>query len=108
WHYKTAQPPEAAFWEKQDQWLQHSMAQLGTDAPPEAIVSAHNDAETQALNAVYPYRSDLVGIGSRVLEDQVAQSDRISRIVQGRTQDTMQDTTPGLLPQSSGGVTGGA
>lgn len=88
WNFTPSQDPATDFWTMHDQVLQQNMAELPSDAPPEAVVAAHNDAETKALNAVYPYRADLVGVGSRVLEDQVSQADRIKRLVDGRTQGT--------------------
>jgi hypothetical protein len=87
WNYTPSPTPAEDFWTLHDQVLQQNLAQLGPQAEPAAVVAAHNDAETKALKAVYPYRADLAGIGTRVLEDQVAQAERIRRIVEGRTED---------------------
>ena len=90
WNYtppEHAQTPEQDFWTIHDQALDQAVSQLPPDASPEMLQAAHNQAETQALNTVYPYRAELAGIGTKVLEDQVKQADRIKRIVDGRTEE---------------------
>lgn len=90
WNYSPSPQPEQDFWALHDQKLQQNLAQVQANPPSDpadlqqAVQAAHNDAETATLNQVYPYRADLIGIGSRVLEDQVSQAERIKRIVEGR------------------------
>jgi len=81
WQYTKSQDPAAEFWQLHDQTLQQNLAAVPPDAPPEVITAAHNDAETKALNAIYPYRAELMGVGTKVIEDQVAQADRIKKLV---------------------------
>jgi hypothetical protein len=87
WNYSPSQTPEQDFWAMHDQVLQKNLSEVPSDAPPEVVQAAHNDAETQALNAVYPYRGDLIGVGTRMMDDQIKQAARIKRMVDGHTQD---------------------
>lgn len=85
WNYSPSPQPEQDFWALHDQTLQQAMAQVPPGAPPEQVQAAHNMAETTALQQIYPYRAELVGIGTRVLDDQVARAVRIKRLVEGQT-----------------------
>jgi hypothetical protein len=100
WHFSPSQNPAADFWAMHDQQLQQNLSQVPPDAPPEIVTAAHNDAETKALNAVYPYRGELIGVGSRVIEDQVAQADRIKRLVDNHLAGVAADTNGS--PQAAG------
>ncbi len=102
WSFSPSANPAQDFWAMHDQVLQQNMAQVPPDAPPEVITAAHNAAETQALNAIYPYRAELSGIGTRPLEDQVAQAERIKRIVEGHLASQAADTNGS--PQAAGPV----
>lgn len=81
WNFSPSQNPAADFWQLHDQTLAQNMAQVQPDSPPEMITAAHNNAETTALNAIFPYRGELMGVGTRPLGDQVSQAERISKIV---------------------------
>jgi hypothetical protein len=83
WAFSPSPQPEQDFWALHDQTLQAAMAQLPPDAPPEQVQAAHNMAETTALKQVYPYRSELVGIGTRMLDAQIDRAARIKRLVEG-------------------------
>jgi hypothetical protein len=45
------------------------------------VAGAHNQAEHQALTAVYPYRAALAGVGSAELTEQVHRVAQIQRLM---------------------------
>lgn len=87
WNYTTSADPAAEFWQLHDQALQANLAQIPPGSGPEVFQAAHNDAETQALAKVYPYRAELIGVGIRQVDDQVAQADRIKKLVENKPEE---------------------
>lgn len=97
WHFSPSQSPAADFWQMHDDTLAQNLAKVPPGSPPDIFHAAHSDAESKALNAVYPYRAELIGQGTRQLEDQVAQAARIKRLVEGPSA-TAADVLPSAAP----------
>ena len=84
WNDSPSEQPEQDFWTQHDQALASALAQLGPGADPQQVQAAHNQAETAALDSVYPFRAQLVGIGTTELEQQVKRADQIKQLVDGQ------------------------
>lgn len=80
WAYSPSQQPEADFWAMHDQLLQQALLQADP-SKPEQIDMAHHQAETKALEAIYPYRAQLAGIGTAQIDEQVKRAEHVQRLV---------------------------
>lgn len=84
WQFSPSEQPESDFWALHDQVLADNLNQLGPNPSQDAIAAAHNQAEMQALQAVYPNRAQLAGLGSMEIDGQVQRADQIQRLVAGQ------------------------
>lgn len=101
WDYSPYPNPEQAFWQLHDMTLPMLLAQvaampeLSGDARLRNIRAAHQMAEQQALEKVYPKRALVAMLGITTIERSVKLADHAARLA---AQEDKQQGTPEMAP----------
>jgi hypothetical protein len=87
WTFSPYPNPERAFWGMHDLLLQSllqqvSQQQMSGDEKMKAVRAAHQQAESQTLQRVYPQRAKLAQMGSTTIQRSIELAERAKRLAE--------------------------
>lgn len=111
WNYSPSPQPEQDFWSAHDQALAQAMSGLQDPTDPEQVQNAHSQAENKALESTYPWRAQLLGVGTAGIDEQIRRAAQLSKLVgdaHANQGDEEHDQSPSTAASSAYPPIGGA